>query len=51
MEEEREEREKRRTGENTGKNGNVYKAIEKIKTEGYVCIVNMGEQCRRIGRM
>jgi hypothetical protein len=34
MEEEREEREKRRTGENMWKNGNVYKAIEKIKREG-----------------
>jgi hypothetical protein len=32
---------KRRTGENTWKNGNVYKAIEKIITEGYVCIVHI----------
>ncbi len=41
MEEEREEREKRRTGENSWKNGNVYKAIEKIKTDGFVCIVHI----------
>ncbi len=34
MEEEREEREKRRTGENSWKNGNVYKAIAKSKREG-----------------